>query len=530
MNQITQTLPLAPARAPTRARAANRRGERVLVAGAGPGGLATAMLLAQAGAEVTVLERRDRVGGRTSTFGEKGFTFDLGPTFFLFPEILGEIFAACGMRLEDEVELRRLDPMYHLVFEGGGDIRATADAARLQAEVARFSPEDAARVPAFIAENKAKFDVFRPLLQRPFLGPSDILRLDMMRALPLFRPWLTVDQDLARYFSHPLVRLAFSFQSKYLGMSPFKCPSLFTILAHVEYGHGVFHPIGGCGAVMEAMARAAGRLGVDIRLNEPIEELIFEGRRAVGARTAEGEHRADAVVVNADFANAMSRLVPDRLRRRWTDAKLEKKKYSCSSFMLYLGLEGTCEHMAHHTIQISQDYLGNIRDIEAGRVPADPTIYVQNACVTDPGLAPPGCSTLYVLAPVGNLAGGVDWTAEAPRFRDLVLRRLAMLGLGDLERRIRYERMVTPADWREEMQIYRGATFNLAHNLGQMLHMRPRNRFEDLDRVYLTGGGTHPGSGLPTIFESARITSRLVADDLGLDVGAVPAEPLAEAV
>jgi phytoene desaturase len=494
----------------------------VVVVGAGPGGLAAAMLLRAAGARVTVIDRGKKVGGRTGAIRREGFTFDVGPTFFLYPEILREIFAACGRSLDEEVELTRLDPMYRLQFDDGTRFEATPDLDRLTEQVARIDAEDARNVGRYLAENRAKFDVFRPLLQRPFLGLRALARGDMARALPLFRPWATVDQDLRRWFRNPDVRLAFSFQSKYLGMSPFKCPSLFTILAHVEYGYGVYHPTGGCNAIPRAMARVATEMGVDIRLCEPVQRLLFQGRRAVGVETDAGTYRADAVVVNADFASAMKSLVPDRLRRRWTDARIDAKRYSCSTFMLYLGVEGSYPDMHHHTIYLSADYLGNIREIDAGLAPEDPTIYVQNASVTDTTLAPEGHSALYVLVPVGNLSGGVDWQALASVYREKILARLERLCGHDLRPRIRTEVMFTPEDWQAQLAVFRGATFNLAHNLGQMLHWRPRNRFEDLDGVYLTGGGTHPGSGLPTIFESARIASRLAAEDLDLPGAVIP--------
>jgi phytoene desaturase len=492
------------------------RARKVVVIGAGPGGLATAMLLRASGAEVTVLERADRVGGRTASFTQDGFTFDYGPTFYLCPDILREIFATCGYDFDAEVDLRRLDPMYRLQFDDGNTFDATPDVERLTAEAARISPEDAPNVRRYLTENSAKFDVFRPILQRPFHGLRDWVRMDMLRAFPLFRPWATVDQDLRRWFKNEDLRLAFSFQSKYLGMSPFKCPSLFTIVAHVEYGFGVFHPIGGCNAVPRAMARVASEMGVDIRLSDPAEEILFKGRRAHAVRTVSCTHEADAVVVNGDFATAARGLIPDRLRRRWTDARIDAKKFSCSTFMLYLGLEGRFNDMKHHTIFLSGDYLENIREIDAGLAPEEPTIYVQNASVTDPTLAPDGHSTLYVLVPTGNLSGGVDWEKQAPIYREKILDRLSRLSGHDIRPRIRTERMITPADWEAQMGIFRGATFNLAHNLGQMLHLRPRNRFEDVDGVYLTGGGTHPGSGLPTIFESARIAAKLAADDMGL--------------
>ncbi len=226
---------------------------------------------------------------------------------------------------------------------------------------------------------------------------------------------------MKRYFRDPRVRLAFSFQTKYLGMSPFRCPNLFTFLAFLEYEFGVWHPVGGCGAVSEGMARAARRLGVDIRLGEPVKRIVFEGRRAVGVETAQGTTRADAVVVNADFADAMTRLVPNELRKTWSDERIAEKKYSCSTFMLYLGIEGEYD-IDHHNIFLSEDYEGNIAEIERADVtPTRPSVYVANPARTDRSFAREGGSSLYVLAPVGH-CGGIDWTKEKPIFRELVLR------------------------------------------------------------------------------------------------------------
>jgi phytoene desaturase len=494
-------------------------GQRVTVIGAGPGGLAAAILLAGAGLRVTVVERLSRVGGRTSTLDEAGFRFDVGPTFFLYPDVLREIFASVGHDLDREVELVKLDPQYRLVFGSGGELLATPDLRRMESAVAALSPGDGPALRRFLEDNRRRFELFRPCLQSSFDSWKDVVSPHMLRLLPEIKPWRSLDSELGRYFSDPRLRLAFSFQSKYLGMSPFRCPSLFSILSFLEYEHGVFHPIGGCGAVTAAMARVARRLGVDIRLNEPVREILFEGRRAVGVRTDAGEIRSDAMVVNADFARAMSRLVPDAIRRRWTDRRIARKKFSCSTFMLYLGLDGWYD-VPHHTIYISADYEQNLDEIENRHVLSeDPSFYVQNAGATDPTLAPRGRSTLYVLVPVTHQHPNVDWEVEAPRYRDLVLSRLPAIGIHGVERRIRYERMVTPRDWDEGFEIHRGATFNLAHNLGQMLHLRPRNRFEDVDGVYLVGGGTHPGSGLPVIFESARISSRLLLEDLGISTG-----------
>ncbi len=497
---------------------------RVAVIGAGPGGLAAAMQLAAAGARVTLYEKDGVVGGRTRTLeAPGGYRFDLGPTFFLYPRILAEIFAVCGARLEEEVELIRLDPQYRLLFEGGESIEATADLGRMEAEIAKLCPADARGLRPWMAENAAKLAAFRPVLERAFHSPADVLGLDMLRALRLLRPGRSVDADLARHFRDPRVRLAFSFQSKYLGMSPFRCPSLFTILSYLEYAHGVFHPRGGCGAVSAAMARVAARLGVEIRLDAPVERIAFSGNRAVGVEVAGCRHAAAAVVLNGDFAHAVPRLIPPELRRRWSDRRIGAARYSCSTFMLYLGVEGTFPGLAHHNVLLAEDYRRNIRQIDAGELPDVPSLYLQHAGATDATMAPPGHSSLYLLVPVPNLRNGTDWQAEAPRYRDLALSRLRALGIEDIESRIRYERMVTPRDWQAEFAVGYGATFNLAHDLGQMLCFRPGNRFGDVAGVYLVGGGTHPGSGLPVIYEGARITSRLVAQDLGL----APA-PLAE--
>lgn len=487
---------------------------KIGIIGAGPGGLATAMLLAARGHEVCIHERLPHVGGRTSVFEMDGYRFDLGPTFFLYPRILDEIFEECGFRLRDEVEMHRLDPQYRIQFGNGGCIDATPDIDEMERQIGAISPQDAPGFRRFMEENRHKMASFEPILQSPFNRWQDMLSLYVLSLLPTLRPHQSLERYLHRFFKDPRIRLAFSFQSKYLGMSPYRCPSLFSILSFLEYEYGVWHPIGGCGAVSRRMAELASGMGARIRLNDPVTAIQFEGRRAVGLETSDGPQRYDAIVVNADFARAMTRLVPDRLRRRWTNRRLEKKKYSCSTFMLYLGIEGRYE-LPHHTIHISADYARNLGDIEDRHIlGADPSFYVQNASVTDPTLAPACNSTLYVLAPVTHQHPNIDWDREKEPFRKLILQQLAKAGYEDVERRIVTERVVTPAEWDQSYEIHRGATFNLAHNLGQMLNFRPHNRFEDIDGIYLVGGGTHPGSGLPVIYESARITTNLLDGDL----------------
>ena len=500
--------------------------KKVCIVGAGPGGLANAMLMSQAGAEVTLFERAERVGGRCSAIEADGFRFDTGPTFFLYPRVLEEIFRSVGRDLWQDVPMTRLDPQYRLEFGAGGRIDATPDIARMRSEIARISPDDAASFERFILENRTKLERFRPILESPFSSVLDLLRPSVLKAAPWLRPWRSVAEDLQQHFSDPRLITAFSFQSKYLGMSPFQCPSLFTILAFLEYEYGVFHPTGGCAAVSEKMADVARDMGVDIRLSEPVEQLHFDGRKAVGLRSRTGDHEFDALVINADFANAMQRLVPDQLRRRWNNRRLERSRYSCSTFMMYLGIEGRYDDLPHHTIYIAEDYEKNLDEIDRLKVLSeDPSFYVQNACVTDETLAPQGMSTLYVLVPVAHQGPNIDWTKQSRAFRAQVIRQMKKIGLHDVEERIRFEKIVTPDDWQNTYQIFRGATFNLAHNLGQMLHLRPHNQYDDLKQVYLVGGGTHPGSGLPVIYESARISARMMCDALQLQFPEASSSP-----
>ncbi len=486
--------------------------------GAGPGGLAAALLLAKSGVDVTIVEKRSHVGGRTSTLEQDGYRFDVGPTFFLYPKVLKEIFAACGYDLESEVPMTRLDPHYRLVFGAGGELLATPNPEQMERAIAAISPGDATRFHEFVTRNRTKLREFLPILQSPFESWKDLAKPEMVRLLPLLAPWRSLDDDLQVHFKDERIRLGFSFQSKYLGMSPFRCPSLFSILSFLEYEHGVFHPTGGCGAVTATMARMAEEMGVRILLNEPVDKVLIEDGKAVGVKTANHTLAADAVVVNADFAGAMQKMVPDQSRKKWNDKTLAKKDYSCSTFMMYLGIEGRFDEVSHHTIYLAENYRQNLRDIEdLHQLSDEPSFYVQNASVTDPTLAPDGHSTLYVLLPVTHKSAKVDWAKETGRFRRLAIQQMEKIGIKDVERRIRTERIMTPTGWQEEFNLYKGATFSMAHSLGQMLHLRPHNRFDDVEQMYLVGGGTHPGSGLPVIFESARITSRLLLEDLQVE-------------
>jgi phytoene desaturase len=497
------------------------------------------MMLGAAGFDTTLFEAAPTIGGRTARLtltANDGHQhhFDRGPTFFLMPYVLEEIFAAAGRRLIDYAPLQRLDPMYRLVIERQGATPITLDCTQdrdaMAARLAAVEPADAAGFDRFMHLNRAKLAAFTPVLRRGFKSALDLLSLDVLKAAPKLAPHQSVATYLKGLFKNPALRLALSFQSKYLGMSPYSCPSLFSILPFIEYEYGIWHPKGGCNALMSAMAVVAAEHGVTIRCGTPVERVVVEGRRAVGL-TLRGDptpRRFDHVVLNADASHALKALVPEAARnaaRSYTDKRLDAMRYSCSTFMLYLGLTETLD-LPHHTIRIAPRYEDNLRDIESGRATDDPSIYIHNPSPLDPSLSPPLSpassssrrSSLYILIPTPNLkssAGQLDWQTLAPRYRERALDLVARLAGRDPRPLIACEHAVTPNDWCAA-NINFGATFNLAHNLGQMLHLRPQHEVQGFERLWLVGGGTHPGSGLPVIFLSAQITSRLIAAREGL--------------
>ena len=490
----------------------------VAIIGAGPGGLASALLLAKSGVDVTVFERSSAVGGRNKVFERDGFKFDLGPTFFHYPEVIEDIFKAIGMDAHEELRLHRLEMNYRLIFGQGGQLDCTSDLDEMTERIRGLSGDSNANAfRRYVDDNRLKLAKSKACLQEPWYGPTDLLSKRAMRVAGVLRPQRSVAGDLMKLFDDDRLMLAMSFQTKYLGMSPFNCPSLFTMLAFLEYEYGIFHPIGGLGSVSERMASIAKDLGVTFKMNEAVESVIMDGKTIKGVRTANGEFMADKVVMNADFANGMTQLFPDKVRKKWSNKKIDKKKYSCSTFMLYLGIDKTYEELPHHQIYASSNYEKNLEDIEKNHKLTwdDPSIYVQNACVVDPSLAPEGCSTVYALVPVSHIHENIDWDKEKDAYRDRIIEQIeTKLGFEGLRDHIVTEMVITPEDWGDH--CYRGAVFNLAHGLDQMLWRRPKNQFDEINNLYLVGGGTHPGSGLPVIYESARISSKLLLDSLGI--------------
>ena len=483
--------------------------KKVIVVGAGPGGLTSAMLLAHRGCKVRVFEKADVVGGRNAPITAEGFTWDTGPTFLMMNYILQEMFRETGRRAEDYLRFTSLDPLYRLAFEDL-DFRPSPDIEKTRAQIRDNFPGNEDGIDRFMAVEGKRFERLFPCLQKDYDRWTAYIDPIFIRALPHLGLGKSIFDNLGRYFGPEKLKICFTFQAKYLGMSPWDCPALFTILPYVEHAAGILHVRGGLNQISQAMAKVIEEEGGQIELSAPVKRLIIEGRSVKGVELDNGErYHADGVFVNADFAYSMLNLIEPGLLRKYTPERLSKMKISCSTFMLFLGVNRRFDDLPHHNIIFASDYRKNITEVSQGTaLSEDPSIYVQNASVTDSSLAPAGKSAIYILVPVPNGRSGIDWQAEGDAFRDRVLdiveRRGGFRGLSAC---VEYEKRITPYDWEHEYNIFDGATFNLAHNFTQLLSFRPHNRFEELENCWLVGGGTHPGSGLPTIYESARISA-----------------------
>ncbi len=485
--------------------------KHVALVGAGPGGLTAAMILARRGCRVSVFEAKDTVGGRNAAIRLDGHTFDAGPTFLMLRSILDEVFDEAGADVNALLDLRRIEPMYRLQFSEK-ILEPVSDPDGMIAELGRNFPGSEAGYRRFRKREAARYRRLYPCLEVPYHRLRSLLSLDLVAATPHLALGRSLYDVMKGYFGDEHLALAFTFQSKYLGMSPWECPGLFSIIPFIEHDMGIWHPIGGLSRISEAMAETACGHGAEIRLGAPVRRIMVKDRNAVGVELESGEQiLADDVIINADFGYAATSLFEPGVLRKYTPARLRKMRLSCSTFMIYLALDTRID-LPHHTICFAEDYRRHIEAVgRGGELPRDISFYVRNADVTDPTLSPEGCSSLYVLVPVPNARSGIDWQAERDSYRDLALDAVeARLGVPRLRPHIKAERVVTPVEWQHDYNVYDAATFNLAHNWNQLLYLRPRNKFEEIDHCYLVGGGTHPGSGLPTIYESGRIAADLL--------------------
>ena len=476
---------------------------KVIVIGAGLGGLAVALRLQAIGCDVTVLEQRDAPGGRASRLTDGGFTWDKGPSLITMPWVLEETFAAGGLDLHREVRLRRLDPLYRIRWAGETRTFDFADSpARLQEEVARFSTSDARRVDDFLAAARAIYEhAVLGAGRRPFddlrslaaLVPT-MLRLDAVKPLHRF---------VARFFRHPRIREAFSFHSLFIGGDPFRVPAIYAALVYLQVLDGGWYADGGVYSVVEAMARP-----LDVRCGARVEAVETAGGRVRGVRLASGERlRADAVVSNADVMRT------DALLGRPVRGRPLRPTMSC--FLLYLGLDRPVDALLHHTLLVGRDYRDFIRTVTRGRhLPRTFSAYVHAPVRTEPGMATPGGDSLAVLLPVPNLRADVDWEREGDALRDALVADLERtFGLEGLANAVRLEHRMTPQDFARDLGAVDGNAFAVEPTLRQSASFRPPNRVRGISGMYHVGGGTHPGAGIPGVMLGAGVTAALVVAD-----------------
>lgn len=495
--------------------------KHVVVVGAGPGGLTCAMILAHRGFRVTVYEKQAEVGGRNASLKLGPYVFDTGPTFLMLKSVLDEVFQEAGTSTGEQLETVPLDPMYRLEFDDRA-LAVSSDHAVMREEIARVFPGMEEGFDRFLVREKRRFAHMFPCLQKSYHRLRTLLHPDLLRALPDLEIGRSLYSVMRRYFATEKLGLSFTFQSKYLGMSPWECPGFFAMIPYIEHAFGIYHTQGGLSRISEQMAAVAKQSGAEIHTGCAVRQVLVNAQRcATGVLLEDGERvDADAVVLGADFGYAACHLFEPGLLRKYAPERLAKKKWSCSTLMLFLGLDTLYDDAPHHHILFARDYRANVDAIFQNKLPSpDLSFYVRNASVTDPTLAPKGHSAVYVLVPMPNNRSGETWEPQQiAEIRQTVLALIEQrTPMHDLRSHICEEQVISPLDWQHQYNVYQGATFNLAHNLGQMIYWRPRNRFEEVGNCYLVGGGTHPGSGLPTIYESGRISANLISRAHGVE-------------
>ncbi|SEP68348.1 phytoene desaturase [Ectothiorhodospira magna] len=484
-----------------------------VVIGSGFGGLAAAIRLGARGYRVTVLEKLDAPGGRAYVFRKDGFTFDAGPTIITAPFVLEELWQLCGRRMEDDVDLRPMDPFYQIRFHDGEVFNYWADVEAVRAEVARFSPDDLNGYDAYMADSEANYRVgFEKLAHVPFSSWTDMAKVvpDLIR----LRADRSVCGLVAKHIKHPRLQQVLSFHPLLVGGNPFRTTSAYTLISYLERRFGVHSAMGGTGHIVKGLVGLIEGQGNVVRCNQDVQQIRVENGRATGVQLASGEIiAADVVVSNADSATTYRDLLPENARRKWTNRRIDRCRYSMSLMVWYFGTKKRYEDVPHHSIILGPRYRELLDDIFDHKVLAeDFSLYLHRPTKTDPSLAPEGCDTFYVLSPVPHMESGVDWQQQAEPYRRKIEQYLSQHVLPDLENQVVASHMITPLYFQNTLSSFRGAAFGLEPIMTQSAWFRPHNQSEDVDRLYLVGAGTHPGAGLPGVISSAKVLDRVVPD------------------
>jgi phytoene desaturase len=490
---------------------------RAVVIGAGFGGLALAVRLQAAGISTTLVEKRDKPGGRAYVYEDDGFVFDAGPTVITDPSALEELFKAGGRRMDDYVKLVPVSPFYRLCWEDGFRFDYVNDQQSLDRQIHARNPKDVAGYRRFLAYSNAVLEEgYVKLGAKPFLQFRDMVRAgpQLMR----LQAWRNVYGVVARFIEDEQLRQAFSFHSLLVGGNPFETSSIYALIHALERRWGVWFAMGGTGALVRALMRLFADLGGEVRLNAPVDEIVIENGRTKAVVIRGGERLdADLVASNADVVHTYDHML--RTTQRGTDyaRSLKRRRFSMSLFVVHFGLNRPPDpDMAHHTVCFGSRYRGLIDDIFRRETLADDfSLYLHAPCVTDPSLAPEGGSSYYVLSPVPHLGkADLDWSIEGPRYRDRILRYLEARYVPNLFRDLASTRIFTPHDFRDELNSHLGSAFSLEPVLTQSAWFRPHNRDDVIRNLYLVGAGTHPGAGVPGVLGSAKATARVILEDV----------------
>jgi phytoene desaturase len=486
----------------------------VIVIGAGIGGMTAAIHLAKQGLHVIVVEKNAHPGGRCDRISVKGHHFDTGPTLLVMPLLYEAEFAALGTSMREALDLQRVDPTYHLVFDDGSRLALTSDMKSLQKQLEELEPGSFQGFLRYIDEGRRHYHLCMEKLVYPdFRRASDFFKPGNLPLLYQVKPLIKHYANMANYFEQPRLKAAFTFQDVYMGLSPFEAPATFSMMPYTELAHGVWYPKGGMYQVAEALLSLARGAGVEFIFNTAVERIDVNRNRAYGVKVDGQQLKADAVLANADLPYVFQSLLPENGQAE----KLAHKRYSCSVISFFWGVDKPYEALGPHTLFLADDYRENFESIVQDLdMPSNPSLYVHAPARLDSSMAPAGEDTLIAIVPVGHMSenGGQDWSAMRDQARQHVYRRLRLLGIDDLEAHIKFEVSFTPPSWRKRYNLVKGSTHGLCHNLTQLGYFRPDYQHPSYDNLYFTGASTRPGTGMPSAMISGRQSAYRIMDDL----------------
>ncbi len=485
---------------------------RAIVIGSGFGGIAAAIRTQAKGYQVTLLEMRDKPGGRAYVYKDKGFTYDAGPTIVTVPFIFDELAAVAGRKLEDYVKIVPCDPYYRIFFDDGEVFNYRGEQSALEAEIARISPDDVAGYRKFLEYSNRIFDrAFTDLADHSFHTFWEMIKVapDLIR----LRAEKSVFSRVSDFIRHPKLRQVFSFEPLLIGGNPLRSSAIYSMIHYLEKTWGVHFAMGGTGALVNGLIRMFEDCGGELRLNARVDEILVESGRVRGVRLEDGETlAAEYVISNGDVANTYRKLIHPSHRRKWTDRRLERMHYAMSLFVVYFGTNRTYPHLPHHSIVLGPRYEGLLGDIFDRKIVADDfSLYLHAPTRTDPSLAPPDSECFYVLSPVPHLGGGQDWDAIKEEYADRIFASLEKEHLvPDLRKHLVSKLIFTPADFESQLDAYLGSAFQFEPTLTQSAWFRPHNKSEDVEGLFFVGAGTHPGAGLPGVVSSAKVLDHFI--------------------